>query len=72
MSYDVGHRCSSDPALPWLWHRKVATAPIRPLAWELPCAEEAALEKAKRQKKNALEQLEPKIIFIFKHFQKII
>ena len=75
MSYDVGHRCSSDPALPWLWHRKAATAPIRPLAWELLCAEGAALEKAKRQKdkkKNALEQLEPKIIFIFKHFQKII
>jgi len=30
----------------------VATAPIRPLAWELPYAEEAALEKAKRPKKK--------------------
>ena len=28
-----------------------ATAPIRPLAWEPPYATEAALEKAKRQKK---------------------
>ena len=41
-----------DPALLWLWHRLVATAPIRPLAWEPPYAMGAALEKAKRQKKN--------------------
>ena len=25
----------SDPKLRWLWHRQVATAPIRPLAWNL-------------------------------------
>ena len=30
----------------------MATAPIRPLAWEPPYAAEAALEKAKRQKKK--------------------
>jgi len=30
----------------------VATAPIRPLAWESPYAVEAALEKAKRQKRK--------------------
>jgi len=36
-----------DPALLWLWCRPVATAPIRPLAWEPPCAAGAALEKAK-------------------------
>ena len=29
-----------------------ATAPIRPLAWEPPYAEDAALEKTKRQKKK--------------------
>ena len=39
-----------DPALLWLWCRPVATAPIRPLAWEPPYAAGAALEKAKRQK----------------------
>ena len=44
----MGHRRSSDPTLLWLWHRPVAAAPIRPLAWEPPYA--AALEKAKRQK----------------------
>ena len=41
-----------DPALLWLWYRPVATAPIRPLAWGPLHATEAALEKAKRQKKN--------------------
>ena len=30
----VGCRLGSDPALLWLWRRSVATAPIRPLAWE--------------------------------------
>ena len=36
----------------WLWYRLVATAPIRPLAWELPYAKEVALEKAKKKKKG--------------------
>ena len=49
VSCGIGHRCSSDPELLWLWCRPVATAPIRPLAWEPPYAAGAALEKAKRQ-----------------------
>ena len=46
-----------DPAL-WLWRRPVATAPIRPLAWEPPYAAGAAQEIAttttttKRQKEK--------------------
>ena len=52
MSCGVGCRRSSGPVLLWLWHRPVATAPIRPLASEPPYAKEAALEKAKRQKKK--------------------
>ena len=36
----------------WLWCRPVATAPIRPLAWEPPYAESAALEKTKTKKKK--------------------
>ena len=40
----------SDLALLWLWRRPVATAPIRPLAWEPPCATDAALEKDKKRK----------------------
>ena len=41
-----------DPALLWLWHRSVATAPIRPVAWEPPYAGAAAQEMAKRPKKQ--------------------
>ena len=37
-----------DPPLLWLRRRPVATAPIRPLAWEPPYATGAALEKTKR------------------------
>ena len=52
MSCGVGCRCGLDPALLWLWHRPVATAPIGPLAWEPPYAAGAAQEIAKRQKKK--------------------
>src|SRR5512136_2561390 len=52
MSCGVGCRRGSDPALLWLWRRPVATAPIRPLAWEPPYASGAAHEIAKRQKKK--------------------
>ena len=45
MSYGVGRRRGSDSALLWLWHRQVATAPIRPLIWEPPYAAGAALGK---------------------------
>ena len=50
------HRRGSDMALLWLWCRPVATAPIRPLAWEPPHAEGTALEKAKKdpQKKKKM------------------
>ena len=52
MSCGVGHRHGSDLELLWLWYRPVATALIRPLAWEPPCAAGAALEKTKRQNNN--------------------
>ena len=41
-----------DPELLWLWCRPVATAPIRPLAWEPPYATGAALAKAEDPKKK--------------------
>ena len=41
----VGQRHGSDPTLLWLWPRPVATALIRPLAWEPPYAAGVALEK---------------------------
>ena len=46
MSCGVGRRHGSDSELLWLWCRPVATAQIRPLAWEPPYAPGAALEKA--------------------------
>jgi len=52
MSCGVGCRCRSDPVLLWLWCRLVATALIRPLAWEPPYVTGAALEKEKKKKKK--------------------
>ena len=34
-----------DPALLWLWWRPAVAAPIRPLAWEPPCAMGVTLKK---------------------------
>ena len=50
VSCGVGHRCDSDPVLLCLWRRLVATAPIRPLAWELPYAMSVTLKSRKKQK----------------------
>ena len=52
MSCGVGYRHGSDPALLWLWHRLLATALIRTLAWEPPYAVGVALAKAKRQRQK--------------------
>ena len=52
MSCGVGHRQSSDPELLWLWCKPVAVDRIRPLAWELPCATDAALKRKKGKKKK--------------------
>ena len=51
MNCGVGRRRGLDLALLWLWRsRLVATAPIRPLAWEPPYAAGAALKKQKKNK----------------------
>ena len=59
MSWGVGRRHGLDLKLLWLWHRSVATAPIRSLAWETPYAVGAAQEmvkekKEKKKKKNLM------------------
>ena len=51
MNSGVDHRCSSDPALLWLWGRPAALTPIGPLAWELPYAVGVVLKKKKDKKK---------------------
>ena len=45
MSCGVGHRCSLDPTLLWLW--LAAAAPVRPLAWELPYVAGVFLKRKK-------------------------
>ena len=57
MTYGVACQCSSDSAVPWLWHRLEATSLIRPLAWELPYATGVAL-KMKERKEGREEERE--------------
>ena len=52
MSYGVGHRRGSDPALLWLRYRPAAVAPIQPLAWESPYASGEALKRKKEKKQK--------------------
>ena len=52
MNCGVGHRHDSDPVFPWLWCKPAATAPILPLAWELPYVTGAAKKKKKERKKR--------------------
>ena len=71
MSCGVGRRCGSDPVLLWLWHRSVATAPIRPLAWEPLYAVGVAQEKAKKKKKNygefSVTQVKDLVLSLLRH-----
>ena len=48
----VDHRCGSDLALLWLWHRLAAVVPIRPLAWEPTYATGVVLKGQKIGKKK--------------------
>jgi len=50
MSCGVSHRPGSDLAL--LWHRPIAIALIRPLAWELLYTTGAALKRKKKKKRE--------------------
>ena len=52
MKCGVGRRRDSDHVLLWLWHRPVATAPIRPQAWEPPYATGMALKRKEEKKKK--------------------
>ena len=52
MSCGIGRRRGLDPSLLWLWCRLVATAPIRPLAWEPPHAMALKRQKTKQNKQT--------------------
>jgi len=55
-----------DPTLLWLWHRLMATAPVRTLACKPPYATGVAQEMAKRQKKKKKRQTKKKRWYIYK------
>ena len=54
VSCDAGRRCSSDPALLWLWCRPADTAPIRPVALKLRYASGVALKRPKKRERERL------------------
>ena len=76
MSCGVGCRRDLNLALLGLWRMPTATAPIRPPAWEPPYAAEAALEKAKRQKKKSCgspnEKRHPRTHILTNDFRRLI
>ena len=55
MSFGVGHRHGSDPALLQLWYRPAAIAPLRPLAWKPPYAKGRTLKSKKEKEKEKKE-----------------
>ena len=61
VSCGVGLRRGSELMLLWLWHRPVATALIRPLAWEPPYTTGAALEGQQPKKPHQFQHYERSI-----------
>ena len=61
MSWGVGYRHGSHPALLWLWCRPAATALIQPLAWKPPYAAGVALKDKKKNKKHCPYSLLSKV-----------
>ena len=57
VSYGVGCRCNSDPALLWLWHRLAAIALIWSPSVRIPHAAGAALKSKQNQKPTLLVEL---------------
>ena len=69
MSYGVGRRHDSDPALLWLWRRPAATAPIRPLAWESPYAARGSGPINGKKTKKKRERAREREMNVFLHFK---
>ena len=63
-SCSTGHRCSSDPLLPWLWHRPAAAAPIQLLVQEFPYAAHMAVKKKKKILEKDIKSQIQKILHI--------
>ena len=61
MTAALHHRCSSDPALLWLWCRLAATSPMGPLAWETSiCCRNGPKQTNKQKSKNKTNQQQQK------------
>ena len=60
MSCGVSRRRGLDLALLWLWCRPVATALIRPLAWEPPYAVGSGPRKGKKTKNKTKQKTKEK------------
>ena len=71
MSCGIGHRLGSDLTLLRLWHRLVATALIRPLAWEPPYALCSALKKERKKENLERTKLEDLTVSDIKSYCKI-
>ena len=56
VSYRIGHRRGLDLALPWLWCRLAAIAPIRSLAQELPLCCRCSPKNQKTNKQTNKKQ----------------
>ena len=48
----MGRRCGIDPVLLWLWHRRVAAAPIRPPSLTSICCRSSSRKSKKTKKKK--------------------
>ena len=66
VSCGIGHRCVSDPVLPWLWHRPAAAALLQPLAWELPYTAGVALKEKKKKRSHYINMQSLKVYEILK------
>ena len=66
MSCGVGHKCSLDPSLMWLWLwcRPATVALIQPLTWEPLYAAGAALKKINKNKVSSSSSLPPSLILL--------
>ena len=53
MSCGAGHRCGTDLAFLWLWHRLAAAALTQPLAWE-PLYVTFVVQKRKKERNEYL------------------
>ena len=62
VSCGVDYRYGLGPLLLWLWCRLAATAPIRPLAWELLYAPSVSLKSKIKKKKKKKKANEAKIL----------